>query len=96
MGLVHMLSNLSDPGAMGPMIAAAFIATLYGVSSANLIFLPIAQKLKTRTQEEVATYEMMIEGILAMQAGDNPRIVEAKMIAFCPPKLRATMAMGEA
>ncbi len=88
MGLVHMLSNLSDPGKMGPMIAAAFIATLYGVSLANLVFLPVGAKLKTRTAAELAIYEMMVEGILAIQAGDNPRIVEAKMIAFLPPKLR--------
>ena len=88
MGLVHMLSNLSEPGKMGPMIAAAFIATLYGVIFANLVFLPLGQKLKGRTSEEVATYEMIIEGLLAMQAGDSPRIVESKMIAFCPPSKR--------
>jgi len=96
MGLVHMLSNLSEPEKMGPMIAAAFIATLYGVSIANLVFLPVGQKLKARTTEEVATYEMMVEGILSIQAGDNPRIVEAKMMAFCPPRLRAEIAMGGA
>ena len=96
MGLVHMLHNMSDPGKMGPMIASAFIATLYGVSFANLIFLPLAQKLKTNTAEEVVIYEMMIEGIIAIQSGDNPRIVEAKMIAFCPPKMRASIAVAEA
>ena len=96
MGLVHMLHNMNDPGKMGPMIAAAFIATLYGVAFANLIFLPIAQKLKARTAEEVAAYEMMIEGILSIQSGDNPRIVEAKMTAFCPPKIRAGLAVSEA
>ena len=88
MGLVHMLSNLSEPGKMGPMIAAAFIATLYGVVFANLLFLPFGNKLKVRSAEEVATYEMMLEGLLSLQAGDNPRIVETKMIAFCPPKMR--------
>lgn len=88
MGLVNMLNNMSDPGRMGPMIASAFIATLYGVSYANLILLPIGMKLKSRSAEEVALYEMMIEGILSIQAGDNPRIVETKMLAFCPPKMR--------
>jgi chemotaxis protein MotA len=94
MGLVHMLSNLSDPGKMGPMIAAAFIATLYGVSFANLIYLPLSNKLKNRSTEEVAMYEMLIEGIMALQAGENPRIVEAKMIAFCPPKSRDSISEG--
>lgn len=95
MGLVNMLNNMSDPARMGPMIAAAFIATLYGVSYANLVLLPIGTKLKTRSAEEVAIYEMMIEGILAIQAGDNPRIVETKMMAFCPPKMREGIDTGE-
>jgi chemotaxis protein MotA len=88
MGLIRMLANLSDPGKMGPLISGAFIATLYGVSSANLIFLPIGNKLKSRTAEEVLVREVMIEGILAIQAGDNPRIVEDKLKAFLAPKLR--------
>jgi chemotaxis protein MotA len=96
MGLVHMLNNMNDPGKMGPMIASAFIATLYGVSFANLLFLPLAQKLKANSAEEVSTYEMMIEGIISILSGDSPRIVEAKMIAFCPPKLRAGIMAGEA
>ena len=90
-GLIHMLANLSDPGKMGPLIAGAFIATLYGVSSANLIFLPIGNKLKARSGEEVLVREVMIEGILAIQAGDNPRIVEEKLMAFLAPKLRSTL-----
>ncbi len=92
MGLVHMLANLSNPGSMGPAIASAFIATLYGVSSANLIFLPISNKLKTRNEEEVVIREMMVEGIMAIQAGDNPRIVEEKLRAFLAPKIRKALA----
>lgn len=88
MGLIHMLTNLSDPGKMGPLIAGAFIATLYGVSSANLIFLPIANKLKLRSAEEVLVREIMVEGILAIQAGDNPRIVEEKLKAYLAPRMR--------
>ncbi len=88
MGLIHMLANLGDPGKMGPLIAGAFIATLYGVSSANLIFLPIGNKLKARSAEEVLVREVIIEGILAIQAGDNPRIVEEKLKAFLAPQLR--------
>ncbi|MDO8586197.1 MAG: flagellar motor protein [Armatimonadota bacterium] len=79
MGLIHMLASLDKPGAMGPAIAAAFIATLYGVALANLVFLPIGSKLKARTTEEIIAYDMMVEGILSLQAGDNPRMVETKM-----------------
>ncbi|MHB0912660.1 MAG: flagellar motor protein [Armatimonadota bacterium] len=86
MGLVHMLSSLDKPGLMGPAIAAAFIATLYGVALANLIFLPIGQKLRGRTAEEIIAYDMMIEGILSIQSGDNPRMVESKMLAYLPQK----------
>jgi chemotaxis protein MotA len=88
MGLIHMLANLADPVKMGPSIAGAFIATLYGVASANLIFLPIGNKLKARSAEEVLVREVMVEGILAIQAGDNPRIVEEKLKAFLAPKMR--------
>ena len=91
MGLIHMLANLSDPGKMGPLIAGAFIATLYGVSSANLLFLPIANKLKGRSQDEVLVREVMIEGILAIQAGDNPRIVDDKLRAYLAPRLRRAL-----
>jgi chemotaxis protein MotA len=91
-GLIHMLANLSDPAKMGPLIAGAFIATLYGVSSANLIFLPIGNKLKARSAEEALVREIMLEGILSIQAGDNPRIVEEKLKAFLAPKLRSTLS----
>jgi chemotaxis protein MotA len=94
MGLIHMLTNLSDPGKMGPLIAGAFIATLYGVSSANLVFLPIGNKLKARSAEEVLVREIIIEGILAVQAGDNPRIVEDKLMAFVAPRLRNTQPLS--
>jgi chemotaxis protein MotA len=95
-GLVHMLANLSDPGSMGPSIAAAFIATLYGVSSANLIFLPLSNKLKHVSAEEVLIREIMTEGILSIQAGDNPRIVEEKLKAFLAPTLRKNVEAATA
>lgn len=88
MGLISMLANLSDPGSMGPAIAAAFIATLYGVSSANLIFLPIGNKLKNISGKEVLERRIILEGLLAMQAGDNPRIIEERLLSFIPPKKR--------
>lgn len=91
MGLIHMLASLDEPGKMGSAIAAAFVATLYGVALANLVFLPIGAKLKARTAEEIVAYDMMIEGILSIQAGDSPRMVEAKMLAFLPPRQRESL-----
>jgi len=88
MGLINMLSKLEDAASMGPAIAAAFIATLYGVALANLVFLPLGSKLKARTAEEILAYDMMLEGVLSIQAGDNPRMVETKLRAFLPPKSR--------
>jgi len=95
-GLVHMLANLSDPSSMGPSIAAAFIATLMGVSSANLLFLPLGNKLKHRSQGELLMKEIMMEGILAIQAGDNPRVVEEKLKAFLSPKERTHVQTADA
>lgn len=88
-GLVLVLSNISDPSSLAASIAVAFIATLYGVGSANLVFLPVANRLKACAADEVAGKEMLIEGILAIQSGDNPRIVEEKLIAFLTTKDRA-------
>ena len=91
MGLVNMLANLSEPGEMGGAIANAFIATLYGVASANLIFLPIANKLKLRSQQEADSYQLAIEGLLAIQAGENPRSVAARMRSFLSPTEKARL-----
>lgn len=79
MGLVHVLGNLSDPNALSGAIAAAFIATLYGVSSANLLWLPIATKLKMKDKAEVASMEMILDGIISIQAGENPSILKEKL-----------------
>ena len=89
MGLIHMLKSLSEPGKMGPAIAAAFLATLYGVMLANLFLLPLANKLRYRSEQEAAVCEMIIEGVLAIQSGDNPRIVQMKMLAFLSPELQS-------
>lgn len=85
MGLVHMLESLDEPGAMGPAIATAFIATFYGVGFANIFLLPIAAKLHGQSEAEVASYEMAIEGVLSLQAGDNPRVVAMRMRSFLAP-----------
>jgi chemotaxis protein MotA len=89
MGLVHVLQNLSAPATLGPAISGAFIATLYGVSSANIVFLPTANKLKLLSSEEQELRTMTLEGILAIQAGDNPRVVSDKLMSFIPPTERA-------
>jgi chemotaxis protein MotA len=87
-GLIVMLSNMQDPDALGPGMAVALITTLYGALIANLIFLPIADKLACRSREELATRELIIRGILSIQTGDNPRVVEQKLQTFLPPRLR--------
>jgi chemotaxis protein MotA len=90
MGLVHVLQNLSQPATLGPAISGAFIATLYGVASANLVFLPTGTKLKLLSTEEQELRTMTLEGILAIQAGDNPRVVADKLLSFIPPAERAS------
>ncbi|TGE32586.1 flagellar motor protein [Desulfosporosinus sp. Sb-LF] len=79
MGLVMVLGNLSDAEALSHSIAAAFIATLYGVASANLLWLPIASKLKMKDKAEVSAMEMVLDGILSIQAGENPSILKEKL-----------------
>ena len=88
MGLVNVLSHLDKPDELGKSIATAFIATLYGVLSANVFWLPIGERLKQRNKEEVARRTLAVEGVLAVQAGDNPRVVKEKLQAFLPPSLR--------
>jgi chemotaxis protein MotA len=88
MGLTHVMSNLDKPATLGPAIAGAFIATLYGVGSANVIFLPVAGRLKGLSQAEVHTRSMIVEGIMAIQAGENPRVVSEKLMGFVAPELR--------
>jgi chemotaxis protein MotA len=88
MGLVNVLSHLDKPDELGKSIATAFIATLYGVLSANVFWLPIGERLKQRNKEEVARRTLAVEGVLAVQAGDNPRVVREKLESFLPQALR--------
>jgi chemotaxis protein MotA len=87
-GLVHVLGNLDKPETLGPSVSAAFIATLLGVASANVVYLPMAARLKQLSQEELHARALIVEGILAIQAGDNPRVVQEKLVTFVPPALR--------
>ncbi|HWT24630.1 MAG TPA: flagellar motor protein [Solirubrobacteraceae bacterium] len=89
-GLVNVMNNLNNPSSLGPLIAAAFLATLIGVGSANVVFLPVANRLKELSEEEIHFREMTLEGILAIQAGDNPRVVSEKLMAYVPPAVRPT------
>ena len=89
-GLVQMLQNMDDPASIGPAMAVALLTTFYGALMANVMFLPIAGKLKTRSSEEVMMKELMAEGIVAIAKGDNPRIIEQKLNAFLPPQMRET------
>jgi chemotaxis protein MotA len=95
MGLVHVLENLDQPATLGPAISGAFIATLYGVASANVILLPVGSRLKHISEAEMALRELTIEGVLAIQAGDNPRIVADKLAAFVPPEEREAAQPAE-
>ena len=88
LGLVHVLENLSAPETLGPSISGAFIATLFGVGAANVVFLPVSNKLKEISEEEVELRTVTLEGILAVQAGDNPRVVADKLRSFIPPSER--------
>lgn len=91
LGLIHVLSGLGgDVAALGKGIATAFVATFYGVGLANVLLLPMAMKLGTIAAEAQVTREMILEGILSIQAGDNPRIVREKLQSFLPPEARVT------
>ncbi|HNW33702.1 MAG TPA: MotA/TolQ/ExbB proton channel family protein [Candidatus Ozemobacteraceae bacterium] len=89
MGLIHMLANLEDPSKIGSAIAVAFLATFWGILSANLIFLPIAERVKAKDMELILTRQAMIEGILAIQAGEAVRLVEEKLKVFMTPEMIA-------
>jgi len=88
-GLIQMLRNLDDPSSIGPAMAVALLTTLYGAVMAYLVFNPIAAKLGIRSEEEILIRQVMVEGILSVQAGENPRIVEEKLKSFLPPSERA-------
>jgi chemotaxis protein MotA len=90
-GLINMLGSLDDPAAIGPAMAIALLTTMYGSLMANFICIPIANKLGIRSGEELLLKEVMIEGLLSIQAGENPRVIEEKLKAFLAPAIRATL-----
>ena len=84
-GLVAMLVNMSDPSAIGPAMAVALLTTMYGAMIANMITGPMESKLDIRNSDEVMAMTIMVEGIVAIQAGDNPRVLEQKLLAYLAP-----------
>lgn len=89
-GLVQMLQSMDDPSSIGPAMAVALLTTFYGAMLANMLFNPIAGKLRTRSGEEVLQRELTMTGVLAIAAGNNPRIVEQQLNAFLAPARRAS------
>lgn len=82
MGLIHVMENLSDPARLGGGIAVAFVATIYGVGLANLVFLPIANKLKAIIAQHVVVREMLVDGLVAIASGENPRLIEGRLLGY--------------
>lgn len=89
-GLVQMLQSMDDPNSIGPAMAVALLTTFYGSVIANLLCMPVSGKLKTRSKEEAQLMEMIITGVVALANGDNPRILEQKLLVFLPPDKRAS------
>lgn len=82
LGLMHVMQNLADPGKLGSGIAVAFVATIYGVAFANLLFLPIANKLKGIIMHQTDTHQMIVDGLMAIASGENPRLIETKLQGY--------------
>jgi len=87
-GLVQMLQSMDDPGTIGPAMAVALLTTFYGALLANIVCLPIAGKLRTRSKEETLAKEMTIQGVISLSKGETPRVLEQKLLAFLPVKQR--------
>jgi len=82
LGLMHVMQNLTEPGKLGAGIAVAFVATIYGVAFANLLFLPVANKLKTIIMRQADIHEMIVDGLVAIANGENPRLIELKLQGY--------------
>ncbi|MGI5921359.1 MAG: flagellar motor protein [Syntrophomonadaceae bacterium] len=95
MGMVNVLSNLSNPDELGPAISVAFLATLYGIFSANLLWIPFGTKIKIKTAKEALLMELILEGILSIQAGENPRVIREKLLTFLPDDIKGAAQIEE-
>ncbi len=92
LGLIHVMENLTDPGKLGAGIAVAFVATVYGVGWANLVYLPIAGKLKLRHRAQMISKEIILAGVLAILEGENPRLIEDKLKSYLNQKDQEALA----
>jgi len=88
MGLVHVLGSISSPEGLGPAIAIAFMATLYGICSANVLWLPLATKLQNISKKEILVKQLMMEGVVSLQAGYNPILIRERLVAYLNPTAR--------
>lgn len=91
-GLVGMMANLDDLSSVGPNMAVALITTLYGSMLANMVLIPMSSKLEDRNSNEMLMREIVIEGILSIQSGDNPKLLEQKLYSFLPPAVRPSLS----
>ena len=82
LGLIHVMSNLSDSSKLGEGIAVAFVATIYGLITANIVCLPFGTKVKHRIKDELLRRQMVVEGLIAIQNGENPHFIEQKLKSF--------------
>ena len=89
LGLIHVMENLADPSKLGAGIAVAFVATIYGVGSANLLFLPMGGKIKLKTRELVLARQLIIEGLVSLAQAENPKMIEEKLGGYLPESQRA-------
>jgi len=90
-GLVQMLQDLSDPGAIGIGMATALLTTLYGAMAANMVFIPLAGKLEMVAKTEALLRNLMIEGVVAIQSGEKPQLIKEKLKGFLPPSVRTAV-----
>ncbi|MCR9074739.1 MAG: MotA/TolQ/ExbB proton channel family protein, partial [bacterium] len=96
LGLIFMLGSMEDPSAIGPSMAVALITTLYGAVVANVFAGPLADKLYQNDQSEVLMKTVIIAGVMAIQSGDNPRVVESKLLTYLPPSSRGAFEDADA
>ena len=94
-GLINMLKNLEDASSIGPAMSVALVTTLYGSLIANWLCNPTASKLKVNNEREVAVKEMIVEGLLSIQAGENPRVIEEKLKSFLTPQASGSLGEGD-
>ena len=95
LGLIHVMENLSDPARLGGGIAVAFVATIYGVGLANLVFLPVGNKLKVLIARQVMVREMLVDGLVSIANGENPRMIEDRLLGYVTDKQSITGRAGK-